>query len=92
MYEAELLCSILALMKCLLSNQITWSKQTVVSYAAQTGLLLLNSTVFSLFVQYLFILAGHDVGHTQVGQDHSAHIQDLQRNTQIEGLVRFIFG
>lgn len=32
--------------------------------------------------QYLLILAGQDVGHTQVGQDHSAHIQDLQWDTQ----------
>lgn len=29
-------------------------------------------------VCHLFVLAGHDVGHTQVGQNHSAHVQDLK--------------
>lgn len=32
-------------------------------------------------VQYLLVLSGHDVGHTQVGQDHGAHIQDLKTHT-----------
>lgn len=34
-------------------------------------------TVTVLCEQYLFVLTGHDVGHTQVGQDHSADVQDL---------------
>lgn len=34
------------------------------------------------FGRYLLVLARHDVGHAQVGQDYGAYIQDLQMETR----------